>query len=428
MRLSVVGLGEVGLLFAAMFAEAPQIDLIGVDKAPGKRGIIEAGKRTVGRGYAVPRFPIYDQVQPANVHVVCVDTPLDATSMKADLSNMLDACAAIGRVLRCGDMVIVRSTVPVYTTNDQIGRVIERESRLGSGDYDLVCAPERSSSGGSLQASKDLYHLVGGRTIAAAQRAARLFSEAGLHTIITETIEAAELAKLATNATRDVYQAMANLFAAVCSDLNIDANVLVEAMNRGYPRDRINYPSPGIGGSCLTKDPFFLSEAIKKSEHPNLLIAARRTNDSACDELLRSIEAYASKSRRTAKDLRALVWGVAFKGDPETWDTRNSVSVRIAQELVEMGFTVCAYDPVVDEKEIRGLGLEPATDPATGKWDIVLLFSNHRSLRDEETLNPTLANIDWNGYLYDPHGFVDRERYLAEGSRTYRGITKQWER
>lgn len=422
MQVGVVGLGEVGLKFAALVAEAG-VQVIGIDTAQTRRATALDGLRAAGYEFVIPGLQVCDVVQASDVHVICVDSPVDPASKKTRLDNLVSVARDVGQVLRTGDLVIVRSTVPVGTTRTVVAPVLVQSSGLARDELLLAFAPERTTTGGSLDESRRIRHLVGGLNGRSTRRAVEVMESSGMRCVAMESPEAAELGKLASNAVRDVSQALSNQLCQIAEIHGVDIRRLVDEVNLDYPRDRLKHASPGVGGSCLTKDSYILAEALAPLRPEDTLLGrARLVNDCAQVPTIASFRRHFAG--RDPATVRVLVCGAAFKGTPPTTDTRNSVGLGVARELRDLGFKVSVFDPVVDHAGIRTAGLQPCSDPNAESWDALLIYSNHIHFASTEVCERIVRTLTPGGFIYDPHHWLYESTGLnvTPGSR-YRTLS-----
>lgn len=421
--IGVIGLGEVGLKMAGLFSSSGH-SVVGVDVSEVRRDVAMSGLREAGYDFDIQGLVVTDMPVRCDAQLICVDSPIDETTYKTQLVNLTTAVSSVGRVLAAGDLVVVRSTVPVGTTTTIVDPLLASVSGLAAGEYGLAFAPERTSTGGSLAESQRIRHLIGGRDERSVAGAVSLFESAGLKCVEMESVEAAELGKLASNVARDVYQALANQLSAIAAHHRIDAVRLIDEVNLDYPRDRIKRPSPGVGGSCLTKDPYILAESLAGPPCATLFGVARAVNDAAQEPTFASFRRYAEKLR-PARPLHVLVCGAAFKGDPPTLDTRQSVGLKAAARLRDDGHEVSVFDPVVPNPALVQLGHQPISAPFTKTWDAVFLYSNHRMFSETLVVQGVLDSARPNAFVYDPHGLLSTVIAERVAPMLYRGISTE---
>jgi len=353
----VVGLGYVGLTLAVSLAEIGRM-VYGIDSdelkisdlAKGKSHILEPGidkilNSRINKNLFVSQhfIDISDLPGLRNIYFICVGTPLTSKGT-ADLSAVMKCIKDITKSLKTGDTIVMRSTVPVGTGQELIEQIqIARDWKVGT-DFHYISAPERTVEGNALKEIRELPQVISGATEACLLLGLRLFQNLSNSVTPLDRIESSEMVKIMGNAYRDYVFGFSNLLISICQQHNLDLNLLIFASNRGYPRSTIPEPSPGVGGPCLTKDPYFLFEdALNFSQSP--VIAARKINQLIPKQSVKFIKSKINN----LKDFNCLVIGIAFKGVPETNDYRNSPSVDFIEELKPEVKSVDYWDCVVKE-------------------------------------------------------------------------------
>jgi nucleotide sugar dehydrogenase len=388
---TVIGLGFVGLPLAAYLATRGH-PVTGVDLndnlvAELNQGICrldEPGLEDMFRnGLNAGRMHFKSELNSnsSDVYVVAVGTPIDENG-KPDLSALEASARNIGKVLKSGDLVIIRSTVPVGTTRGFFAPILETESGLVAGeDFFVSFAPERTAEGRVVQELRTLPQIVGGYSSSCLRRSSGFWSTVSASQVQMETLEGAELVKLANNTFRDLSFAFSNELALLADNYNVDAFEIVRAANEGYPRNPISMPSPGVGGYCLSKDPLLYSASIRLAENRVALgNAGRAVNGDAALYPVSIVKRFAKRMKRPVEDVNVLIVGIAFKGEPETADLRGSSSLTAAAALVSLGVQVSGWDAVVSLDAIEAAGVQPVSDLATAvsEADAVLILNNHR--------------------------------------------------
>ena len=353
----VIGLGYVGLTLAVSLAETGR-KVYGIDSdqlkisdlAKGKSHILEPGiekilNSRINKNLFVSQhfIDISDLPGLRNIYFICVGTPL-TTKGTADLSAVMKCINDITKSLKTGDTIVMRSTVPVGTGQEIIDQIqIARDWKVGT-DFHYISAPERTVEGNALKEIREVPQVISGATEACLLLGLRLFQNLSNSVTPLDRIESSEMVKIMGNAYRDYVFGFSNFLISICQQYNLDLNLLIDASNRGYPRSTIPVPSPGVGGPCLTKDPyFFFEDALNFSESP--IIAARKINELIPKQSVKFIKS----KRNNLKDFNCLVIGIAFKGVPETNDYRNSPSVDFIEELKPEVKSVDYWDCVVKD-------------------------------------------------------------------------------
>lgn len=387
--IAVYGLGFVGLTLACTFANAG-LSVVGIDTNPKlieglKKGIApfyEKGLDSMLSSLASANPIHYTNIvgeRSADVHVVSVGSPVDDTG-QPDLSHIKAAATTIATHLKHGDLVVFRSTVPVGTIRQIVLPILQAGGLVCGTDFHLSFAPERTVEGNALEELRLLPQIIGGYNRASTQLTAKLFRHI-THTIIeVKSLEEAELVKLMNNTFRDVVFSFANEVASICEGFNINAFDIIRAANEGYPRDKIAMPSPGVGGICLSKDPYLYTHPIAKlATAPILGETSRRINTLGTQAIYDKLERFATHIKRPLKELNILIVGLAFKGMPETSDIRASVTLDILDKLPDRS-RIRIKDFVVSNEEIEKLGCIAESGElvdSCAQADIVLVMNNH---------------------------------------------------
>ena len=432
----VVGLGYAGLPIALVLAEAGW-QVVGVDVDPvrvrmlrkqlyadGEAIASELLAKHLGRGLTITStLP-----KGARAYVITVATPVDEDGMP-NLDDLKRACEQVGSALEVGSLVVLRSTVPPGTTRHIVAPLLARTAGgLHPGvDFHLVYAPERAVQGAAIQELRRLPQLLAGLSDEACFVAARDVFSFATSILRAPSLESAEFAKLLNNAFRGVSFAFANMAAKLVSGLGLDAPATIALANFGYPRNPIAMPSPGVGGPCLKKDSAMLGHVAEALDvEGGLLDAARRLNDSMPEFVVEQVSSEVAASGLAPYQTRVLVCGMAFKGNPETADMRESAGVRIAQLLVDRGMSVCIHDPVVPATAMASLKIGLTSLIEGLRWaDVVVLANNHTeyaSLGWSEVPLPAKPGVVWldlwSLHRGSPLAADSSVRYRTLGGRT----------
>ncbi|MBW4651616.1 MAG: UDP-N-acetyl-D-mannosamine dehydrogenase [Kaiparowitsia implicata GSE-PSE-MK54-09C] len=396
-RISVVGLGYIGLPTAAVLA-ARGATVIGVD-------INEATVATINSGRIHITEPDLDGVvyaavsrghlravltpEPADVFVIAVPTPFKGNH-EPDLSYIEAAARAIAPVLRQGNLVILESTSPVGTTKSLAGWLSAARPDLvfpspdgDSGDVDIAYCPERVLPGKIIKELVENDRIIGGLSPRAADRAAEVYGLFVTGTIFKTNARTAEMCKLVENAFRDVNIAFANELSVICDRLQIDVWELIALANR-HPRVNILQPGPGVGGHCIAVDPWFIVNTAP--EQARIIRMAREINDDKPRYVIDQIRAAGSAFERP----RIACLGLAFKADID--DLRESPALFIVEQLAQEDLgDLLVVEPYIDvlprsiatRTNVRLMDVHRAIAEA----DIVVLLVNHKAFKE---LDPQL--------------------------------------
>lgn len=423
--IGIVGLGAVGLTLGVTLADLG-FKVCGYDvdekiKASirkGKPHFFEIGLEELLQKHVGKTFSIVDDFLRENscaVYFINVGTPLD-TNNRPNLDSLVRAAEDIGRIIKSGDLVILRSTVPVGTTRRIVAPAIEETSRLKAGtDFLLAFSPERTVEGKALVDLRVLPQVVGGINDVSAKLAAEILRRVTSEVIIAENLEAAEVVKLINNTYRDLTFAFANEIALIARRWGISARKVIEAANSGYHRSSVPYPSPGVGGYCLPKDNYIFLESARMVGHEPLLFHhSRRVSDTMIDTLTEDVHKFISK-HHASRNAKVFIMGFAYKGKPPTSDTRGSTTYDLIQKLKERKIhNLFGYDPMVNPEEIRRAGVTHVADPVQGLRDAhAIVVMNNNPAFQQIPIYEHFTSLKWPVLLLDTWGLYPKEKLSA---------------
>jgi nucleotide sugar dehydrogenase len=419
-RVVVVGLGYVGLTVAGVIA-GHGYETIGIEQDPRKLGLLEAGAdylREPGltellsnhSGKNLTFLPsLHGLCDTPNgrktLYLICVGTPI-GVHRSANLGDLFNVIGDVKSRIRQGDSVVLRSTVPVGTTR-QIANEIEAATNLVVGkDFFVASAPERTVEGNAIREISELPQLVGGVSENCTDQISSFFNQVSETVVVMQNSEAAELAKLASNAFRDYHFAFANYLSRVAREKQLDINKLIHNVNVGYSRNSIPKPSPGVGGPCLSKDSWILDETLR--EETSILASARIENS----RTPAYVSAFLMERLRFHDVRKVFAIGIAFKGVPETNDLRDSPGVEIAQILSNAGFELCAWDAVASVPDSLSFDEENFAP-----IDAILLLNNHRDNPDKLRSMVTSGMLNELKVVFDPWELLSGEDFFDGSNR-----------
>lgn len=392
----VIGLGYIGLPTASILADRGH-RVVGVDVRPDVVDTINRGEihihephlgelvaRVVDQGnLSAATSPI-----PADVFFLCVPTPINADTT-ADLHYVEAAAKSIRNYVQPGSLIILESTSPPGTTEKiVVPHAVPANMKVGKDVFVAHC-PERVLPGRILIEAIENDRIIGGVTPACTERAKAFYETFVTGKIVTTSATAAETAKLVENAYRDVNIAFANELSMMCDQLGLDVFEIIEMANR-HPRVKILTPGPGVGGHCISVDPWFLVNAAP--ETTPLIRIAREVNNHKPHFVLRQIEEAACAAN--AKVIGCL--GLAYKADVD--DLRESPSLDIVRELRKCGeYEVLACEPYVPDSRFTEFPLT-AMDEVLHRSDVLVLLTDHTPFKQiPYELLKTKAIVDARG-------------------------------
>jgi len=386
--MAVLGLGNVGLATAAIFADVG-FSVVGVDVdeavveavAEGRSRTKELGglvQKVVREGGLKTSIDMLHAVGKADIVVICVQTPL-TKDRRPNLAFLKKACESIADGPLRGKLVILVSTVPPGTTRGYIAPLLERDSGLKCGtDFWLAHCPERIALGKVIREFAENSRIIGGCGDESAVIAMELFKTVSKGEILVTDCSSSEVAKLAENTFRNVNIAFANELALICEQIGVDVMEAIRLANT-HPRVNVHNPGCGVGGPCLPKDPYLLLSLVKKKRLKSKVIQpACELNDYMPEH---TVELVVDALRKAGKDVRnssVAVLGVAFKGGVES--AASSPSGAIVHKLMSLGATVCVYDPYSEEN--FGAGRVEDVNEAIRGADCIVIATDHKIFRE----------------------------------------------
>lgn len=398
-KISVIGLGYIGLPTAAMFA-SHAVKVVGVDIRPdvvatineGRIHIVEPGLEDVVRkAVESGMLSATTEAEAADAFIIAVPTPFKGQDHEPDLSYIDAACRSIAPVLAKGNLVVLESTSPVGATDWIEGMLAELRPDLHfprssgeSTDIFIAHCPERVLPGKVMAELISNDRVIGGVTKGCAQAAVALYNIfVEGECVIASSPKAAEMAKLTENSFRDVNIAFANELSLICDRLDINVWELIQLANR-HPRVNILQPGPGVGGHCIAVDPWFIVHSAP--EEAKLIATARNVNDAKPEWVMDKLRVLIENCRnarpgRQTSDIMIACYGLAFK--PDIDDLRDSPALAIAKRVAgEHIGPVLVIEPNVATAP-QGLGHAKLSSIADAQAaDIHLLLVDHKEFRE----------------------------------------------
>ena len=442
-KLCVLGLGYIGLPTAATFAAVSGLKVLGVDIDPrvvetlqkGQIHIHEPGlQEIVTQAIQSGNLTASMQVEPADAFLIAVPTPFkehelgDYNGQKfklADMTAVTSATEAIVPHLRKGNLVVLESTSPPRTTVDLVRPILERSGLKAGIDFLLCYSAERVLPGQILRELIENARVIGGITPESARAGHELYVTFVKGKIIETDATTAEMVKIMENTTRDVNIALANEFARLAEKLGVNVWEAIDLANL-HPRINILSPGPGVGGHCISVDPWFFVEAAP--ELTSLIHKARQVNDSqphfVVEKVKQAFLAQAAvpsealpwsggdsaRSVLTGKKFAAL--GLAYK--PDVDDLRESPAAEVVHLLQAEGAQVKAWEPFKPDARMDGIHMATDLNDAIQEADMLLLLVKHSefaTLDPQEIASKTKARLaldtvnGWNVEEWQRAGF-----------------------
>ncbi len=392
-KICVLGLGYIGLPTAATFA-AHGIQVHGVDVNPRVVESLQAGKihihepglqSVVDEAIKSGRFTVSSQPVEADAFIIAVPTPFQHDTFGeyngirfklADMRAVTSAAEAILPMLRKGNLVILESTSPPRATVELVAPILARSNLQAGADFHLCYSPERVLPGQILRELVENARVIGGITPESARAGRDLYATFVKGEIHETDATTAEMVKIMENTTRDVNIAIANEFARLAEKFGVDVWEAIRLANL-HPRINILNPGPGVGGHCISVDPWFFVEAAP--ELSSMIYQARKVNDEQPLFVVEKVKRAIGELRN--KKIAAL--GLAYK--PDVDDLRESPAVEVIHLLQKEGAIVHAWEPFAPNAKLEGIDMASDFESAIKDADAILLLVSHSQFR---TLNP----------------------------------------
>jgi UDP-N-acetyl-D-mannosaminuronic acid dehydrogenase len=376
----VMGLGYIGLPTASILANKGY-QVLGVDVRPDVVDIINRGQIhieepdldiLVRSAVNSNQLKAATEPQPADVFFICVPTPIKP-DRSPDLTYVEAASKAIRPHVRPGNLIILESTSPPATTEKVVAACTVPDNLTIGKDIFVAHCPERVLPGRILLEAVQNDRVVGGMTPACAQRAKTFYETFVNGQVFATSAVAAEITKLVENSYRDVNIAFANELSMLADTFGVDAREIIDLANR-HPRVNILSPGPGVGGHCISVDPWFLVHAAP--DKTPLMRTAREVNDHKPHYVVEHIT-------KLAKQFASPVigcLGLTYKADVD--DLRESPSLEIVRELIQNKVgEVLACDPYISSQRFKEFPLHSLNE-VLERSQLLVLLTDHRPFRD----------------------------------------------
>lgn len=349
--INVIGLGYIGLPTALMFAKNG-IEVVGTDLNEGLVDSLSNGKLTFEEKGLLDLFKsaiengikFTTEYQKTDTYIIAVPTPYVNSSKKLDPKYVIAAVNSVLDICNKGAVIIIESTISPGSIDKYIRPEIENRGVVIGEDVHIIHAPERIIPGNMIYELENNSRTVGTDNPTIGEKVKALYESFCKSDIIITDIRSAEMSKVVENTYRDVNIAFANELAKICRADDMDVYEIIRIANK-HPRVNILQPGPGVGGHCISVDPWFLV-----GDYPdltNLILAARKINDSMPTHVLGRIRDIMREHNIT--DISKIgVYGLAYKENVD--DTRESPTLQLLERMNEhLAFGVKVYDPYIKE-------------------------------------------------------------------------------
>lgn len=382
--INVIGLGYIGLPTALMLAASGNevvgtdlkkdtIEMLNKGQIPfEEKGIPELFEKAVNN-----KIHFTTEYQKTNMYIITVPTPyvraskkIDPTYVQASINSVLDVCEK-------GAVIVVESTVSPGTIDKYVKPVIEDRGFVLGKDVHLVHAPERILPGNMVYELKHNSRTIGADEQYAGEKVKKVYETFCESEIVITDIRSAEMSKVVENTYRDINIAFANELAKIARSDDLDVYEIIRIANK-HPRVNILNPGPGVGGHCISVDPWFLV-----GDYPgltNLILTARHVNDSMPEHVLERVHDLMKEEGLT--DLsRVGLYGLSYKANVD--DTRESPTLQLLDTMRRhLAPELKVYDPHVKRKITDQQYFE--FDQFINDVDFVVIMVGHDHIKEHE--------------------------------------------
>lgn len=380
--INVIGLGYIGLPTALILA-ANGHEVVGTDikkdtvKQLNERrltfkevGLDHLFNRAVNNG-----IKFSDEYQMADVYIISVPTPYDKGSKKVDMTYVVSAFKSVLEVCPDNSTIVIESTVSPGSINKHIRPLVKECHKK----VNIAHAPERIIPGSMVYELEHNSRTIGADDMKTGELLKSIYGSFCKGDIILTDIRSAEMSKVVENTFRDINIAFANELAKICRADNMDVYEIIRIANR-HPRVNILNPGPGVGGHCISVDPWFLV-----GDYPglaNIILAARKINDSMPEFVLERIYNIMRENNITDTS-RVGLYGLTYKENVD--DVRESPTLQLLECMKKhLAMPLMCYDPFVKDKIVENQVFDLNTFLESN--DMIVIMTGHQEIIDHQEL------------------------------------------
>ena len=380
--INVIGLGYIGLPTALMLA-SHGVEVIGTDYNAELVATLNAGRTTFKEKGLDELFEdalkaginFSTEYQVTDTYVVSVPTPYDKFSKKVDPCYLISALKSVMNVCPKGATVVIESTVSPGTIDKYVRPVIEENGFVIGKDINLVHAPERIIPGNMIYELLHNNRTIGADNKAIGEKVKKMYATFCQGEIVVTDIRTAEMTKVVENTFRAVNIAFANELAKICRHDNMDVYEIIKICNM-HPRVNILQPGPGVGGHCISVDPWFLV-----GDYPSLakvIDESMKTNDGMPDFVLNRI--YEIMQENTITDVsRVGLYGLTYKENVD--DMRESPTLQLLESQARhLAAPLKVYDPFITDDVVENQ--YHSFESFLEDTDLVVIMVKHNEIKE----------------------------------------------
>ncbi len=380
--ISVIGLGYIGLPTALMFAKSGN-EVIGIDYNKEVISSLNQGKVTFEEEGLTQLFndaqkngiKFSSEYQKSDIYIVAVPTPYVKESKKIDAKYVVSATQSVLDVCEKGSIICIESTISPGTIDKFVRPAIEEKGFVIGKDIHIAHAPERIIPGNMIYELEYNSRTIGCDCKEIGEKIKNYYASFCKGDIIITDIRSAEMSKVVENTFRDINIAFANELAQICRKDNMDVYEIIKIANM-HPRVNILSPGPGVGGHCISVDPWFLVGDYNSLT--NVILAAREVNDSMPAFVLKRIRNIMKENG--VNDMSKVgLYGLTYKENVD--DTRESPTLQLL-ELEDLDVKV--YDPFVKTTIVNNQYFD--LNKFLGDVELVVILVSHDEIKENMDL------------------------------------------
>ena len=398
--LNIIGLGYIGLPTALMFA-SHGIEVVGTDLNEklvdtlneGKLTFEEEGLEQVFNNALNSDIKFSKEYARTNRYIITVPTPYEATSKKIDAKYVIAATKQVMEICEPNTILVIESTISPGTIDKFVRPIIEERGFKIGQDIHLVHAPERIIPGNMVYELEHNSRTIGADSKEVGEEVKLWYKSFCKGEIVVTDIKSAEMSKVVENTFRDINIAFANELAKMCNREGMNVYELIKIANK-HPRVNILTPGPGVGGHCISVDPWFLV-----GDYPdivNVVLGAREVNDAMPQYVFDRIHKIMKENN--IKDYSKIgLYGLTYKENVD--DMRESPTLQLLDIFEKYNIdTVKIYDPWIKEKKFKNQAM--SMDEFISNTEIVVVLVSHDELKNNQ-------EVLKNKVVYDTRNIIE---------------------
>lgn len=383
-KLNIIGLGYIGLPTALMFA-SNGIDVVGTDLNEKLVNTLNKGELTFEEEGLEEVFNValdkgitfQTEYEKTNRYIITVPTPYMSVSKKIDAKYVIAATKQVLEVCEPNTILVIESTISPGTIDRFVRPIIEEKGLIIGADIHLVHAPERIIPGRMVYELENNSRTIGADSREVGEEVKSWYESFCKNEIVVTDIKTAEMSKVVENTFRDINIAFANELAKMCDREGMDVYELIRIANK-HPRVNILTPGPGVGGHCISVDPWFLV-----GDYPdivNVVLGAREVNDAMPQYVFDKIHRIMKENN--IKDYSKVgLYGLTYKENVD--DMRESPTLQLLDIFEKYNIDkVKIYDPFIKEKKFANQVMD--MDTFVNKIDLVVVLVNHDEIVEKQ--------------------------------------------